>query len=143
MNQTELKKLLNKQAGRSKYGNHKVHCLSKHLHDSKLEANYCNRLLAMKQAGEIILYEVQKKFPLTIKIDSWEGTYTEEHICDHIVDFYILKKVIVGYGLMKGGMDYIYEVHDTKGMKTDVWRIKHKLFQVLYPEIPYRVITAH
>ncbi len=122
MNQTELKKILNKQAGHNKYGNHKVKCLSKHTHDSKLEANYCNRLYAMRQKGEIIDYDVQVPYDLMVK---------DILICRHIVDF----KLTYHNGEV--------EVHDTKGMKTDVFIIKHKLFKVLYPDIKYRVIEAH
>ena len=106
---------------RSKYGNHRVYCLSKHLHDSKLEANYCNRLLAMQQAREISHYETQVSFDLNV-----EGKL----ICKHIVDFCIWKND-----------PHPCEVHDTKGMKTDVWRLKHKLFEALYPYITYVVVT--
>lgn len=122
MNQTELQKILNKQAGRNKYGNHKVCCLSKHTHDSKLEANYCNRLLAMLQAKEIKSYDVQFRIGFIVN-----GV----PVCDHIVDFLVI------------GLDGKRECHDTKGMKTDVWRIKYKLFKALYPTVEYKVIEKH
>lgn len=120
-----LKKLLNKDK-RSKYGNHKVCCLSKHTHDSKLEANYCNRLLAMKQKGEVQSYIIQKSFDLEI-----QGIL----ICRHIVDFYITFDDADGF--------LRQECHDTKGVKTADWVIKRKMFQALYPNVQYKVITAH
>lgn len=138
MNQTELKKLLNKKAGHNKYGNHKVHCLSKHLHDSKLEANYCNRLLAMKQKKEIFDYRTQISFEMVV---------AEQHICSHIVDFLIYLKpesmlADIAQVIFQCSAGLI-EVHDTKGVKTDVFIIKHKLFKALYPHIEYKIITAH
>lgn len=120
----EIRDLLKAKSNRqNKYGNHKVHCLSKHLHDSKLEANYCNRLLAMKQSGDIHDYKIQYKFSMYVNCI---------HICDHIVDFYICFKI-----------NDPFEVHDTKGMKTDVWRIKYKLFQACYPDVKYIVVEKN
>lgn len=130
MNQAELKKILNKQGQRPKYGNHKVCCLSKHNHDSKLEANYCNRLLAMKQKREIISYDVQVPIELNVN-----GVL----VCKHIVDFMIQfpnKSPFIP-------LPYQTECHDTKGVKTKDWVIKHKLFKALYPDIKYVVVTAH
>lgn len=106
---------------KSKYRNQKTMCLSKHDHDSKLEANYCNRLLAMKQSGEIHSYGVQQSFDL--KID-------DILICRHIVDFFVRVK------------SECFEAHEIKSKitKTASWSIKHKLFKALYPHIKYEVI---
>lgn len=119
---TSVRKLINKASKTSKYRNQKAVCLSKHNHDSKLEANYCNRLLAMKQNKEIVDYDVQQSFDLKIN-----GIV----ICRHVVDFFVHICLLE------------FEAHDTKGMKTDVWRIKHKMFQVLYPTIKYVVVEKH
>jgi len=32
-----------------------------------------------------------------------------------------------------------FEFHEVKGYATDVWKIKKKLVEALYPEIPYIV----
>jgi len=100
----------------SKYNNRKTYCLMRHLHDSKFEAGYCNRLLAMKQSGEIQHYDVQVPFWLPGGIK-------------HIVDF-----------VVKPGPDFSREVHETKGFFTAVARLKKKLFEEKYPDIPYKVI---
>lgn len=107
---------------RQKYGNHKAHCLSKHLHDSKLEANHCNSLLADLQRGKVLSYEVQVPFDLVVN---------GKLICRHILDFYVCVT----------GKEHIWEVRDAKGVKTRDWIIKRKLFEALYPSIPYVVVT--
>ena len=103
-----------KKALKSKYGNKKTICLLKHIHDSKLEADECNRLYAARQNRLIKDFRVQVPFPLP-------G-------CVHIVDFLVYLN------------DGRKEVRDTKGFKTYVWRLKYKLFILSYPDIPYRVI---
>jgi len=108
---------------KNKYGNKKSMCLLKHTHDSKGEANYCNRLLAMKQNGEIVDFLTQVIFLLPGGIR-------------HIVDFYVkVKEYNFSEAQVCG-----FEVHEFKGFKTDVWRIKKKLFEESYPHIPYKVI---
>lgn len=102
----------------SKYNNRKTRCLSKHLHDSKFEADYCNRLLAMKQKGEVAHYFIQQSFKIGAGIK-------------HVVDFLVWR-------LEKGYI--IQEVHETKGVWTAVARMKMKLFKEKYPYIPYIVI---
>ena len=102
----------------AKYHNCKTTCLSKHLHDSRLESDYCNRLLAMKQACEIQDYKIQQEFelPAGIKI---------------IVDFLVWR-------WQDGKL--IQEAHETKGMWTSTSRLKARLFKEKYPYIPYIVI---
>jgi hypothetical protein len=51
------------------------------------------------------------------------------HICDHIVDFALFDKA-----------GRVLEVHEVKGFADKAWPIKRKLFEALYPNIPYRVI---
>jgi hypothetical protein len=86
----------------------------KHTHDSKLEADECNRLYSEQQNRLIKDFRVQVPFPLP-------G-------CVHIVDFLVYLN------------DGRKEVRDTKGFKTDVWRLKYKLFILSYPDISYRII---
>lgn len=116
---------------KSKYRNQKTVCLSKHNHDSKLEANYCNRLLAMKQAGEIYDFMEQENYPLCVN-----GI----KICNHIVDF-----VVFIQPNKNNKTKIISEVHEIKSKitKTASWSIKHKLFKALYPYIKYEVIEKN
>ena len=105
----------------NKYRNKSCTCLSNHLHDSRGEGAYCDRLRYEKLGGEIKDYEIQKKFNLTV-----EG----EHLCNHIVDFLVTKN------------DGTVEVHEYKGgILTREWRLKHKLFLKCYPNMPYKVVT--
>jgi hypothetical protein len=103
----------------SKFRNKKSPCVLGHIHDSKLEAGYCNMLSALKKAGEIRDFEIQKTFRIVVN---------GEHICDHIVDFTVLNK--------NGDA----EIHEAKGVRTDVWKIKYALVRALWPEIPYHII---
>lgn len=107
-----------------KYLNCKTLCLSKHNHDSRFEADYCNRLLAMQIKGEIYQYGVQVPFDLIVN---------KILICRHNVDFLVvLTKAVVDGGAI--------QVHETKGIRTAAWSIKRKLFQALNPGIKYVII---
>ena len=110
---------LKKKLKKPKYRNEKSQCVLKHWHDSLLEANVCNRLFAMAPK-QIKGYKIQQKFGLFVK---------NKLICNHIVDFWVLHH------------NGLIEVWEAKGKRLPVWSIKRKLFQVLYPDIPYRVIT--
>ena len=107
---------------RNKFGNKTMHCFSNHKHDSKMEAEYCNQLLAKKQKGDIIDYESQVTFELIVN---------EIKICGHRVDFLVETS--------KGKE----EVHEVKGFGTMMWYMKMKLFKALYPDIPYLVIKKN
>ncbi len=107
------------QPKKNKYGNESCRCSSGHGHDSRLEAGYCDDLKALKAAGEIKDYEIQRNYRLIVN---------NKIVCSHRVDFVVYPN--------KGPM----EVHETKGFATDVWDLKRKLFEALYPEIPYIVV---
>ena len=94
-------------------------CLMRHHapHHSRLEADYCNILLAKMQGGEIHDFMAQHKIELYVN-----GL----KICNHYVDFAILAP---------GGK--IKEFHEVKGMATEMWRIKRALTVALFPKIPY------
>lgn len=108
----------------NKYNNRKTFCFSRHKHDSGAEANYCNRLLAQKQKGEI--YDFKTQWPVSLDVNG-------QHITIHVVDFcvftsesnYILKQ---------------WEAHEVKGYRKPEWELKMALFKALFPETPYRVI---
>lgn len=86
------------------------------MHDSVLEANVCNQLHVMFPESEI---QTQKTFKFYVN---------EQKITGHRVDFFVTHR------------DGVEEVYEAKGIETDVWKIKHRLFEALYPEIPYHVI---
>jgi len=101
---------------KNKFNNRSCRCLKGHIHQSRLEARYCDSLFLLEKAGEIKSYRTQVRYPLEIN---------GEVICSHYVDFEVVNK--------QGKL----EVHETKGMETDIWRIKRKLFQACYPDIEY------
>ena len=103
-----------------KYNAASCKCYSGHIHDSRLEARVCDRLLAMVQGGEIESYERQVNFDLLaygIKI------------CAHRVDYVLTHK------------NNSLEVWEVKGYATPEWRIKKKLFEANYPHIKYTVVV--
>ena len=105
--------------GRSKYGNVKTPCNNGHMHDSAIEARYCNELALRVRARDIRSYRTQQKYPLLVG---------DTKVCDHIVDFIVEMN------------DGTKEVHEVKGKTTKDWVIKKKLFEALYPTMKYIVI---
>lgn len=79
---------------------------------SKMEANRYGDLLLLKKAGKIRDLELQPKYPLIVN-----GV----KVCTYIADF---RYVDVEAGLQV--------VEDVKGARTEAYRIKKKLTQVLY-----------
>ena len=102
-------------------GYQKTTCSQGHSHDSRAEAGYCDELHALLRAGEIQEIKQQKTFDFVVN---------GKKICGHRVDFMVKTN------------EGIWEVHEVKGFGTEIWRIKHKLFEALYPEIPYHVIRV-
>jgi len=102
--------------GKNKYKAISCQCESGHRHDSRGEASCCNVLHAMLEDCEI---ETQKTFTFYVN---------DIKVTSHRVDF------LVTY---KDGSQKVYEF---KGFERPEWRIKHKLFEALYPEIPYIVV---
>jgi hypothetical protein len=90
--------------------------------DSRLESQWYVYLKILGTAGQIKDLELQKEFVLAV---------AGKQICIYIADyfFYDLKlgKSVVG---------------DAKGVKTDVFKLKWKLMQALYPEHHYQIYTG-
>jgi hypothetical protein len=105
----------------NKYSNKSCKCNQEHIHDSRGEARYCDNLALQKKIGEIKDYECQKNIDLIV-----EG----HKICCHRVDFWITEN------------DDKNRVEEYKGFATDVWNLKRKLFEAIYPGIPYIVIKG-
>ena len=94
-------------------------CSQGHYHHSNLEAGYCDTLALMVKSGDILEYEIQKVFEFRIN---------DVLICRHKPDFYVKT------------VDGTWEVHEVKGHETDLWKLKYRLFQGLYPDIKYHIV---
>lgn len=99
----------------SKYKNQKV-VIGNILFDSKREANYYTYLKLLENAGKIKNLELQKKFTLQGSFKLNGKTVRE---IAYIADFV--------YEDEKG-----MHIVDTKGYRTEVYRIKKKLFMKKY-----------
>lgn len=106
-------------ASSSKYKNKRCQCLYGHNHRSIKEASRCNELNLLMRAGEIRDLKVEVPYVLL------EKTIYESAI-KYYADF--------DYWCTSSGK---HIVEDTKGMKTDVYKIKRKLFRSRYPEIEF------
>lgn len=102
---------------RSKYRNKKVQ-IGKHVFDSKAEARYYSHLKLMEKAGEILFFRLQPRYRL---LDGFEKHGKKHRPIDYVADFEVHHK------------DGTIEVVDVKGMQTQVFRIKEKLFNQKYP----------
>ena len=95
----------------NKYKNKKV-VIDNRLFDSKKEANYYTKLKILKDAGKITDLELQKKFILQDKFTLNSKTY---RAITYVADFVYKENGQV-------------HVVDTKGYRTQVYKIKKKLF---------------
>lgn len=88
-------------------------------YDSSLESDYAINLDWRKKAGEI--KEIIPQYKIDIKIN-------DQHITNYYMDF----KVILADGTI--------EMHEVKGMETDLWRIKWRCAIALHPEWKFILI---
>lgn len=96
---------------------------------SKKEAAYYQELKLRKKCRDIMDFERQVSFELYGWYPNKDTSQNErKKVCCHIVDFLVTTK--------EGNK----EVHEVKGFATDVWELKHKLFEANYPDVPYRVV---
>ena len=89
--------------------------------DSKFEASKAQELKLLKMAKEIKDFEEQVKIPIIVN-GYLIATYT--------IDFLITHN--------NGEIEYL----ETKGYATDVWKLKWKVFQALYSDIPGVILTV-
>lgn len=99
----------------NKYKNKKV-VIDNILFDSKKEANYYTYLKLLEKAGKIKNLELQKKFILQDKFNLNGKTY---RAITYVADFVYEEK----------GQTHVV---DTKGYRTEVYKIKKKLFAKKY-----------
>lgn len=98
----------------SKYGARKTICNQGHKHDSKKEANRCGELTLMEKAGVIEDLEQQPTFELQQTFRFNGKTYRK---ITYTADFKYFDTAI----------DRVV-VEDVKGVRTQVFRLKKKLF---------------
>jgi hypothetical protein len=89
---------------------------------SKMEASRYLQLKALQDAGEIWSLGLQPKFPLVV---------AGVKICTYIADFQYMEPAPHG--------EPVKIIEDVKGVETPAFRIKRKLFEVLYG-VPLRVV---
>jgi hypothetical protein len=82
--------------------------------DSTGEMEYAQQLDILKKAGEIKRVTYQHKLRLE---------HDGEFICDYLIDF----RIVMADGTI--------ELHEFKGMETDVWKQKWKLTKAQLPEL--------
>lgn len=93
--------------------------------DSKKEAEYYCKLKLLKQAGEIKDFGLQPRYELQPTFRKNGTTY---RAITYVADFVITN------------LDGTTEVVDIKGVETQVFKIKQKLFEYMYPDLSLKVI---
>lgn len=108
---------------------HKYHakwskCMYGHNHPSRKEAMWCVKLHELSKERKIACLVWQPKYEIKVN-----GIL----ICFHVPDF--------RYLVLNGPYEYpVEEIIEVKGVQTPEWKLKHKLFCALYPEIKYEVV---
>ena len=108
----------------NKYRNRKI-LIDNHRFDSELEATRYCQLKLLQRAKQISNLRLQVPFLLQESFKKNGKTHRE---INYIADF-------------------VYEengqtiVEDTKGMKTETFKIKQKLFEYKYPDLNLKIIT--
>lgn len=107
----------------NKYRNKKVIVDEKEF-DSKREGNRYKELKLLERAGEIKNLELQPRFLLQ---DSFKKNGRTFRKIEYVADFKYIEngKTIV---------------EDVKGMQTDVFKLKHKIFEKVYPDLELKII---
>lgn len=110
----------------NKYGNKKV-TVDGYVFDSALEAKRYRQLVLLERAGEIKDLKLQVPFELQ---EAFKKNGKHYRAIIYKADFVYydnkLKKTIV---------------EDTKGMKTDVFKMKQKMFELKYPDLTIKIIS--
>ena len=113
-----------KQPKKSKYNNQKT-MVDGIKFDSKKEAEYYCQLKLLKQAGEIKDYRLQPRYELQ---PAFKKNGKKYRAITYIADFAIINN------------DGTTEVVDIKGVETQVFKIKKKLFEYMYPDLNLKVV---
>lgn len=95
--------------------------------DSQAEANYYSNLKLLQRAGEVKEFDLQPTYLLQ---EGYKRGKRNVQPITYIADF------LVTY------TDGRQEIIDIKGAKTEVYRIKKKLFEYKYPDLEIREVIA-
>lgn len=108
----------------NKYKNQKTQ-MDMYVFDSAKEAQRYRELTLLERAGEISNLELQPRFLLQDSFKKNGKTYRK---IEYIADFKYIEngKTIV---------------EDVKGLQTEVFKIKHKLFEKKYPDMELKIIN--
>jgi len=112
---------------RRKYGNRKVE-LDGYTFDSAGEANRYRELVLLHRAGEICKLKIQ---PVYMLQPAFKKNGVAHRSITYIADF--------EYFDVREGR---YITEDFKGMETEVFKIKRKLFEKAYPDKELRVVRG-
>lgn len=107
----------------NKYKNKKTQ-VDMYVFDSAKEAQRYRELKLLEKVGEISNLKLQPRFLLQ---ESFKKNGTTYRKIEYVADF---KYIESGKTI----------VEDVKGLQTDVFKIKHKLFEKKYPELELRII---
>jgi len=107
----------------SKYKNKKI-IVDDYIFDSIQESRRYKELKLLLRAGEISNLELQPRFLLQDSFRKNGKTYRK---IEYVADFKYIEK---GKTI----------VEDVKGIQTDVFKIKHKMFEAKYPELELKII---
>lgn len=109
----------------SKFGNKKT-TVDGVTFDSKLESRFYLFAKELKAEGKIKGFELQKRFEIFPAFRKDGVLYRK---IEYVADFIIYHH------------DGSIEVIDTKGVETDVFKIKRKLFEHAYPDLRLQAVT--
>lgn len=101
----------------SKYKNRKVE-INGIVFDSIAEGRYYKELLSRQKAKDILFFNIQPKYQIMPAFEKDGKKYQAMH---YIADFEVHNN------------DGTIDVIDVKGFKTDVFRLKERLFHSIYP----------
>ena len=116
-----------KQPKKSKYNNQKT-MVDGIKFDSKKEADYYIHLKLLKKAGEIKDIGLQQRFVLQ---PGFEKNGVKYQPITYIADFVIINN---------DGTTEVVDVKSSKTFKTQVYRIKKKMFEYKYPELTIKEV---
>lgn len=107
----------------NKYRNKKAQ-IDMYVFDSVRESQRYKELKLLERAGEISNLELQPRFLLQ---DSFKKNGRTFRKIEYVADFKYIEngKTIV---------------EDVKGIQTDVFKLKHKIFEKVYPDLTLKII---
>jgi hypothetical protein len=105
-----------KWAGGNKYGAVKT-LYGGVLYDSKLEAHHAEQLDLLKKTAtkDYRVRSWKRQVPIKLEVN---GVLVTTYIVDFVVTYW----------------DGHEELHEVKGLETETWRLKEKLFRALFPD---------